>query len=445
MPNHYYVLTPLCYLFLISLISFISKNFSSPCVNKKYILEIYINKFFLTHHYLFQSLFLALITITLCVAEQQHFNSSPPLDPLSINDLAKKPAVKLDTRLRKALLKVLTRLEEEDKQPGQFDQGEYQQNQIILGSTPVSTSLPATVTPNGSKDAVNLSPTASSLPNDINTKVNNSAPNGKSPSDASGSQIDFFQVPLLTAFTLHQDANGIPRGVVPIYTDPEQLERQKIQYLEAKEEARGEKNGVNVDKKLLELLKQAELFQRDQLAGRQFLPTPILPVNLPQNEIYQQQFRHQLQEQRDHEQQSQFRPRYIEPVPTQQNIQQQRIQSQPVQNNVIQPQKFQQQILRSNPQHAVQNQIVQTHQNQLQFIPQQLIALPPHQLQFASQQPPQFHYDQQQQQFIQQRFNQPQNYQIEQYRQQFFQPNTIKNQFTHAQLIPFQQYQQHHF
>ncbi|XP_050545495.1 bromodomain-containing protein DDB_G0280777-like isoform X2 [Daktulosphaira vitifoliae] len=337
---------------------------------------------------------IALLTVTLCVAEQQHLNSNVPLDPLSINDLAKKPSAKLDPKLRKALLKVLTRLDEEDKQVGGIEQSGNQQQQITLNNTPVSTSLLSSIAPNNSKEIITLLPPPSAQPDD--TKVNNNKFIEKLPTNVSGSQIDFFQVPLLAAFTL-QDFNGIPRSAIPIYTELEQLERQNIQFLKTKKEARGKENSIDNEAN--------NFFQHNQQTGKLLLPT----VNLPQNINYQQQ----LTFQQFQEQQAQSRPRFVEPRPTQQSIQQQHIQPQSVQNNIIQPQKFEQHILRPNQQQAFQNQMIQSDQNQLQF---------------------------NQQQTVQYQFSQPQNNQIELYRQQFVQPNALKNQFSHVQIIPSQQY-----
>jgi len=347
-----------------------------------------------------------LLLVGSCWADQQQLpESSDPVDASFINDLAKKP-VKLDPKLRKALLKVLTRLEEEDKlltdarpsgiesQPAQqqqqqqqlllqdklqlqrqeqqqqlqFQRQEQQQLQFLkqeqqqqqqkqqeefrerikerkqelqqeqikqqqaqhqnFGPT-LSTALPTPEATAFSTAANSVLPTISALlptpgsaepaAKSPGTAVNDTTASRASPPTETGTVVDFFEAPLLTAFTVQQDSAGVARRVIPIYTEPGQLERQKIQALETKVESEsGDRNTVEPDKRELEFLKNVELAQ---FGSQPTAPDGSQPNSFAlreQQRFQQQQQQQQQSQQRFHEQQIQ--PQHLELQPLQNQL-----------------------------------------------------------------------------------------------------------------------------
>lgn len=227
------------------------------------------------------------------LAEGDGDASSGLPDAVSINELAKRPRVKLDAKLRKALLKVLTRLEEEDK----VTELESQQQQLPRQRDLAAILPTARPVESGPSDAVTVA--APPKPTAAVVQGPDSSPRAAPSADVGGGTVvDFFEAPLLTAFTVQQDSAGVARRVIPIFTEPGQLERQKILALETRAEADGgDRNTVDAaDGRELQLVKSVQLSQlgpqREPFEyERQLQQTAFLQQQ--QRAVQQQQFRQQ--------------------------------------------------------------------------------------------------------------------------------------------------------
>jgi len=225
------------------------------------------------------------------------------------------------------------------------------------------------------------------------------------PATDTGTVVDFFEAPLLTAFTVQQDSAGVPRRVIPIFTEPGQLERQKILALETREESgdNGDRNTVEPDRSELELLKSVEL-------SKQRLQS------VPSREELQQRESFAVQQQLRFQQQLQQRAA-IEEQQLQQIVQQRQLQLQQQQLQLQQQQQEQQQQQR-------QRQQQQQQQRAVVFQPQQQ---PQQQKQQPQQQQQQQQQPQQQQQQKQLQLQlQPVQGQLQQQPNQFVQQQRLQ-------------------
>ncbi|XP_065212306.1 uncharacterized protein LOC135839951 [Planococcus citri] len=242
---------------------------------------------------------LSLLSYSSCEESSSPKYPENTADISSINNLAYKPPITLDPRIRKALLNVLNRLEEQEKSktadtksdaqkyeqqqqifdtksnPKQYEQQvpvnddvkwEYKSNDSgkdygfyeIIQDKP-SPTLPTTSTTNDESpdkektedepgalffqvpdkqeeaskekhESLNLQETKSALTSDLifghledeikqerkNTKDSNNTSNSQS--ESAEEDVEVFQAPLLTAFTLEQDERGLPRRIIPLDT-----------------------------------------------------------------------------------------------------------------------------------------------------------------------------------------------------------------------------------
>jgi len=210
------------------------------------------------------------------------------------------------------------------------------------------------------------------------------------PTTDTGTVVDFFEAPLLTAFTVQQDSAGVPRRVIPIFTEPGQLERQKILALETRAESGdgGDRNTVEPDRNELEFLKSVELSKQQ----------------VPSREALQQRDSFALQQQLRFQQQLQQKAVLEEQQRRQQIVQQRQLQQQQQQQQ-LQQQQQQQQQLQLQQQQQQQQQQRQRQQQQQQLLQQQRTVVfqpQPQQQQQLQLKPVQVQPQQQPNRFVQQ-------------------------------------------
>ncbi|KAL5235477.1 hypothetical protein ACI65C_002887 [Semiaphis heraclei] len=216
------------------------------------------------------SLCVLLLIAGSCWADQQQQLGIPSsLDAESINDLAKKP-VKLDPKLPQtptvalptSTVSFTTRTEALPSPTVALPTSVSPKTAAV--STSAASTLPALLptllppTPNSSGATKSVS-----IDNAPTNALRTTPAASTAPSTDTGTVVDFFEAPLLTAFTVQQDSAGVPRRVIPIFTEPGQLERQKILALETRAESGdgGDRNTVEPDRNELELFRENPEYQ----------------------------------------------------------------------------------------------------------------------------------------------------------------------------------------